>query len=345
MRKHVCRWLSLILCLVLLPISALGEYAFVQLGAQMYSEPASTSSVVSSYKAGTWLEIQDADGASESDSGYLRVMGTDGRVGYVQTKDVFVESMVNPSQMAVVANGGKYVNLRSQPDKKSSVLAKVNSGTPMILNSASKSFDQVTVGDLQGYMASGLLAVGGKPIYSAYIESSNKKDVNLRSEPSADSSVVAKMPCFSQVKVYILGGGWAKVSYQKHTGYVMSKFLTSVPSPAPNPNPDEPDDPVGFREVNSTAYVSNGGAPVRYRTGPSTSSSVAGKASSGTEVFILATNGTWDKITIGYGGGVYYMMSRYIVTVMPIDDPDGPMPGPVPNPNWDDVSVLDTVGE
>ena len=83
-------------------------------------------------------------------------------------------------------------------------------------------------------------------------------------------------------------------------------------------------------------YVSNGGSTVRYRTGPGTDYSTAGKCYSGDEVYVYSSNGTWSKISIGYGGGQYYMMSQYLVYVDPIDpdpDPYGPIPDPVPEPD------------
>ena len=334
MKKRMTRMLTFLLCLTL-PLSAVAEFAFVQLGADLYADADAQSNVVASYAAGAWVELVEGDGGAE-DAGFASAIGPDGLTGYVAEGDVFRLSRVEAEQVAVVANNGKYVNLRAGASKKAQVLAKVNSGTPMLLLESGKSFDNVRVGGMEGYMASGMVKLGLKPIYTRYVESANGKGVNLRDEPTMNGAVLATAPCDSQVSVYILGNGWAYVRYGKQDGYMMSKFLTSVepgptygPIPTGEPNPTygpvpNPDPDSDFWDTNVTRYVSNGGSSVRYRSGPGGSAKVLGKASSGTEVFELSTNGAWSKITIGYGGNPVYMMSEYLVTIMP-DEPDDPV--------------------
>ena len=124
------------------------------------------------------------------------------------------------------------------------------------------------------------------------------------------------MPSGSPINVYILGGGWAYVNCNGTTGYMMSKFVSGT-AEKKEPTPEK-----GFKDVNATAFVSNGGKSVRYREGPSTDDKVLGKAASGTEVYVYSTNKKWSKISIGYGGKQVYIMAKYLVTVMPIDDDD-----------------------
>lgn len=327
MKKRFLLPIALLLCLVI-PFSAMAEFAFVQLGTSLYAQADSSSQVLSSYNAGTWLEIV------EEDEAFVGVVGPDGLTGYVPDTDVFILSQVPQNQIVVVANNGKYVNLRAAASKQSQALAEINSGTPMLMLEAGSQFDYVSVGTLEGYMVAGMVKAGLQPIYSPVVKSSNGKGLNLRSEPTMNGDILATIPYGAQVGVYMLGGGWAYVRYQNQNGYVMSKFLTSskngpMPGPVPNPNPNpipnpvpNPDPDSDFWDTGRTCYVNNGGSSVRYRSGPGGSASVLGKLRSGEEVFEISTNGAWSKITIGYGGNPVYMMSQYLVTFMPIDDDD-----------------------
>lgn len=333
MKKRFLLLIALVLC-VSLPLTALAEFAFVQLGTDLLAQADPSSQIVSFYGAGAWVEINDDDSADE---GFVCVTGPDGLVGYVADTDVFILSQTPQNQIAVVTNNGKYVNLRAAASKQAQVLAQVNSGTPMLLLNAGKTFDHVSVGGLEGYMVTGMVKTGLRPISNPVVQSANGKNVNLRSEPTMNGDILASVPYGSQVSVYMLGGGWAYVQYRNVDGYMMSRFLTSsynpvpkpVPNPVPNPVPDpgpmpgpvpNPDPDSDFWTTGQTCYVNNGGASVRYRSGPGGSASVLGKLASGTEVFEISTNGAWSKITIGYGGEPVYMMSQYLVTFMPIDD-------------------------
>lgn len=324
MKRRFAQLAALLLCLTL-PLSAAAEFAFVQLGANAYAEPDASSQVVSAYAAGTWVEVAQGDAEAEDDE-YVSVVGPDGLGGYMAKTDVMILSQTPPEAVAVVANNGKYVNLRAQASKKARVLAKVNSGTPMTLVEAGKSFDQLRLGGLEGYMVAGMVKTGLAPIYAPVVKSPNQKNVNLRSEPTMNGDILASIRYGEQVSVYMHGSGWAYVRYKNTDGYVMTKFLASakddpdpkpVPNPVPNPDPDS-----DFWETGGTRYVSNGGASVRYRSGPGGSAKVLGKLRSGDEVYEVSTNGSWSKILVGAGGSAVYMMSQYLVTIMPVDDDD-----------------------
>ncbi len=307
----------------------MAEFAFVQLGTELHEQPDAASNVISSYKAGTWVEIEAADGAVGSadvegapapDVDFLNVTGPDGMTGFVPATNLFILSQTPAQDVAVVANNGKYVNLRQEASKKATILAKVNSGTPMTLIETGKKFDHVRIGGIEGYMAAGMLKVGMRPISTLEVKTGNGKNVNMRSEPTLNGDVLTTVPNGAQVSVMISGGGWSYVRYRQTDGYIMSKFLTHK-APDPTPKPD-PDPEKGFWDVGLTCFVSNGGASVRYRSGPGKDYPVLGSYSSGTEIFVYSTNGTWSKISRGYGGKMVYMMSKYIVTINPGDDDD-----------------------
>lgn len=318
MKRRLLQLIMLLLCLML-PFSAIAEFAFVQRDVEAYTQPDPASGVASSYKAGTWLELLEGDGVS-ADENYAGVVGPDGLIGYVSKTNIFVLSQSAQDAVAVVANNGKYVNLRAEGNKKAKVLAKVDTGTPVTFLENGKSYSHVRLADLDGYMATSMLKVGLQPIFSPAVKSSNKKSVNLRSEPTMNGDILASIPYGKKVSVYIMGGGWAYVRYDQTDGYIMTKFLSSskdspVPNPVPNPNPDS-----DFWDTGATRYVSNGGSSVRYRNGPGGSAKTLGKLRSGDEVYEVSTNGAWSKILINAGGNPVYMMSKYLVTIMPIED-------------------------
>ncbi len=314
--------LALLLLCIALPISALAEFAFVQLGADAYAQPDASAQVVSTYAAGTWVELTEEDGGANE--AFACVIGPDGLSGYVPRDAIFLLSQTDRAAVAVVANNGKYVNLRAADSKKAQALGKVNSGTPLVLIESGKMFDHVRVGGMEGYMVAGMVKTELRPIYSPVVRASNGKNVNLRSEPTMNGDILASIPYNGKADVYMHGGGWAFVRYKSMDGYVMTKFLASgkddpdpgpIPDPVPNPDPDS-----DFWDTGATRYVSNGGATVRYRNGPGGSAKVLGKLHSGDEVYEVATNGAWSKILLNAGGDAVYIMSEYLVTIMPIDD-------------------------
>lgn len=321
--KKLAKVLALTLILaMLLPLTAGAEFAFVQLGASMYQKPDAKAKATAKYKAGTWLELvqadgTDADAAAAAEAGFVQVIGTNGKAGYVKANDLFILSEHDYAAVAVANNNGAAVNLRDHPGTKNTkILGKVSSGTPMVFGELQDGYYAVTIGGKEGFMSQKLITTGMAPLYLAYAVSANKKPIALRSEPTTNGDILAEMPNASAINVYILGGGWAYVNFNGTMGYMMSKFISGTPEKK-EPTPEK-----GFKDVNITAFVSDGGKSVRYREGPSTDDKVLGKAASGTEVFIYSSNGKWSKISIGFGGKQVYMMAKYLVTIMPIDDDD-----------------------
>ena len=60
---------------------------------------------------------------------------------------------------------------------------------------------------------------------SAFVTAPSGKTVNLRSRPSANGQVIARVPVGSAVSVLERAQGWAQIRFDGQTGYMMTQFL------------------------------------------------------------------------------------------------------------------------
>ena len=58
-----------------------------------------------------------------------------------------------------------------------------------------------------------------------YVNTPNKGTVNLRTEPSTNSKVLAQVPYGTELEVSLATGDWSQVNYKNLNGYIMNKFL------------------------------------------------------------------------------------------------------------------------
>jgi mannosyl-glycoprotein endo-beta-N-acetylglucosaminidase len=118
--------------------------------------------------------------------------------------------------------------------------------------------------------------------------------------------VIGKLARGTQVSVLSESNGWSQIKVNGKTGYVSSQFLTgkSAASPKPAPKPAAPSNPV-------TKYVSvNPGSNLNVRSKPSTSGSVIGKLTRGTQVSVLSESNGWSQIKVN--GKTGYVNSQFL---------------------------------
>lgn len=134
--------------------------------------------------------------------------------------------------------------------------------------------------------ATGTIAYGAGTVSASVL--------NIRSGPGLDNSVISTVR--NGTRVVILEKStedWYQINYDGTIGYVSSEYLEDV---------------LTAEDFDATGRVNDD--DVRYRTGPSTSNSIIGTISEGTEVQVIGINSGWYKLV--YNGNTGYMRSDYI---------------------------------
>lgn len=150
--------------------------------------------------------------------------------------------------------------------------------------------------------------------------------LNLRLSPATNARVLCTIPQYMVIALTAHGETWSKTSYNGHTGYVMTKFLTllSAPSatetPAPTGAPDQPAAPryarVTTRQGSLNLRATQGGRVLR--TIPQN------------ELVLLEEEGSvWCKVT--YGGYTGFVMREFL-TLLDAQPAQSPLPSTSPTP-------------
>lgn len=71
-----------------------------------------------------------------------------------------------------------------------------------------------------------------KPLYQAITTATNSYPINMRQQPTINSTLIGKIPLDTIVNVIeIVNDEWVKVEYNGNYGYIMSKFLKTIQEP------------------------------------------------------------------------------------------------------------------
>lgn len=141
-----------------------------------------------------------------------------------------------------------------------------------------------------------------------YVKTSGHGNVNMRSGPGTDYSVVCHVPHGSKVTVdsgFVGNNSWTSVSYNGHTGFIASRYLSSTKpssggsSGSSGSSSDNTNAMFNnFKEVNAYAWVTptTAGNFVNLRWAPSKTSPVQAKYYSGQQLLVLKENSAWCQV-------------------------------------------------
>lgn len=203
---------------------------------------------------------------------------------------------------------GGWLNLRSEPSYNGTKLSSYPTGTVVTITGQSGKWYAVTAPDgLKGYMLGSYLTVSGDdlvPGSDAWVTSENGLNVRLRSGPGTQYGAVASYPPGTKCRVVSTHGNFTKITIGSMTGYMMTRFLTAT------------DPGTGGGTVLYDIYVvSQNGAGVNMRSGPSKGSRVIGFYAYGTKGGMIHPGTVWSMVTIDGRQG--YMMSQFISKTAP----------------------------
>lgn len=137
-------------------------------------------------------------------------------------------------KVAVVSNprDTQVLNLRQGPSLDSRVMDYYYNGTKVTILKAGSTWHKVQVEDGKiGYMMAKFLTVTGdnaevQPIEAKLINVNGGSYVNFRKGPSLQSSVIARLPVGSTIRIIEHGADWCKAEVDGTVGYISTWFLS-----------------------------------------------------------------------------------------------------------------------
>lgn len=274
--------------------------------------PSYASPVVNIYYNGaTFSTLSYSDG-------WYQVLMSDGATGFFREEFVYIYGG-NATETATIRtfNGGK-LNLRSAPDRNSSIKAQIANGRQVTVLLKGNYFWKVSVDGMDGFMDCTFLTdrvapsvpsipsapsvpstPAVRPVTNGYAIVNNPKAtqyLNLRAQPTTTSKVIAQYKNGIRFEVIDYGETWCKVygSATGNIGYMMTKYLTLYGLPAA---------PV--------KTVQNGNTYVNLRSAPSKETgAVYQRVYSGATVTVLTPGDEWTQVR--YGNTVGYMMTWFL---------------------------------
>ena len=234
-------------------------------------------------------------------------------------------------------NSGR-LNLRALPSTQSESLGLYANGTAVTVDYTSGEWAYVSVGGQRGFMILSCLtetkpADGGttpdSPSHTAnttmYISTGNSGGPHLRVNASRSARSLGIFPNGTKVTVMNRdGAGWAYVSVNGTTGFMMLQYLTPY-----NPDPVVPVGPTLDPAAATTMYIATGNSGrLNLRENVSTSSASLGLYPNGTPVSVHATIGAWAHVTVE--GKTGYMMNQFLSVSAPSVPSSGGTPSTLP---------------
>lgn len=130
-----------------------------------------------------------------------------------------------------------------------------------------------------------------------YVVFPNK--LNIRSDPSVDSYILARLKRGTLVKKLHSKNGWWYVQLKNgNEGYVDPKFLTEYGTDSSDSS---------YTTASGKLYYINSISKVKVRSGPSASTKVKGKIRGGTVVRLLGMSGAYGYIEVYNNGNRGYV--------------------------------------
>ena len=159
-------------------------------------------------------------------------------------------------------------------------------------------------------------------VSTMYVSTSNGKSLNVRDYPSKDGNVIYTLPYGSEVTIDdgFVGGSWAHVLLSGGDGYCMYRYLTSD-YPGPKPTATRTATPTqsgglydSFTrcDYNASVRPSSPGGYVHLRWAPSKNQPVQQDYYNGSNLRVIATNGTWCQVYDESENVAGFMMASFL---------------------------------
>lgn len=205
------------------------------------SAPNTSSTSYGELKNGTKVNVVGVS------SGWYKVT-YNGKTGYIHPDYITLASSsagtaIAPSNTVTSTTGtagtvkcSSSVNLRSEANTSSSILAELKNGTAVTVVSTANGWCKVTYSGKTGYIKQDYVSTTGSASNSTSASTGTaavvkcSSTVNFRSASSTSSTILGELKNGTAVTVLSTSNGWSKVSYAGKTGYISADYLVTASS-------------------------------------------------------------------------------------------------------------------
>lgn len=205
------------------------------------SAPNTSSTSYGELKNGTKVNVVGVS------SGWYKVT-YNGKTGYIHPDYISLASSsagtaIAPSNTVTSTTGtagtvkcSSSVNLRSEANTSSSILAELKNGTKITVVSTANGWCKVTYSGKTGYIKQDYVSTTGSASNNTSASTGTaavvkcSSTVNFRSAASTSSTILGELKNGTAVTVISTSNGWSKVSYAGKAGYISADYLVTASS-------------------------------------------------------------------------------------------------------------------
>lgn len=205
------------------------------------SAPNTSSTSYGELKNGTKVNVVGVS------SGWYKVT-YNGKTGYIHPDYITLASSsagtaIAPSNTVTSTTGtagtvkcSSSVNLRSEANTSSSILAELKNGTAVTVVSTANGWCKVNCSSKTGYIKQDYVSTTGSASNNTSASTGTaavvkcSSTVNFRSAASTSSTVLGELKNGTAITVLSTSNGWSKVSYAGTTGYISADYLVTASS-------------------------------------------------------------------------------------------------------------------
>lgn len=205
------------------------------------SAPNTSSTSYGELKNGTKVNVVGVS------SGWYKVT-YNGKTGYIHPDYITLASSsagtaIAPSNTVTSTTGtagtvkcSSSVNLRSEANTSSSILAELKNGTAVTVVSTANGWCKVTYSGKTGYIKQDYVSTTGSASNNTSASTGTaavvkcSSTVNFRSAASTSSTILGELKNGTAITVLSTSNGWSKVSYAGKAGYISADYLVTASS-------------------------------------------------------------------------------------------------------------------
>ena len=185
---------------------------------------------------------------ASSSAGTAIAPSNNGKTGYIHPDYITLASSsagtaIAPSNTVTSTTGtagtvkcSSSVNLRSEANTSSSILAELKNGTAVTVVSTANGWCKVTCSGKTGYIKQDYVSTTGSASNNTSASTGTaavvkcSSTVNFRSAASTSSTILGELKNGTAITVLSTSNGWSKVSYAGKTGYISADYLVTASS-------------------------------------------------------------------------------------------------------------------
>ena len=201
------------------------------------------------------------------------------------------------------------LNLRSEPNTSSSILATVSQGAVVLVTDDSVTgWYKVWYQGTEGYMSSEYLSFSESADSTFGTGTITGSEVRVRSGPGTNYDILGEENSGKTLSVIGVSNDWYKVNYNDSVGYVKSTYMSLSGSGSGSSSSTASSSGPSVSPLSDTGSIN--ATYVRLRSGPSTSHSILGTYQPGTTMTVNGETGDWYKVN--YDGTDGYVYKTYL---------------------------------